>query len=227
MTQTYEVKARQTIEAIGQLLEAGIRRISVIVRHSERFFTKDAAMEPFMGLTDTGKHLAVDFGASLPSTPLPRLSSSFLGRCIETAFLIDKGFTQKNQKDLDHNITQDLLAPFYIKDMENAVVRVKKEGIHPFLRNWFDRKIEKTIMDDPETTAERLSQFMIEQIKSLEQNQIAICVSHDWNLFCLKEIKLGLAHENFGDVGYLEGLVFFEKNKKYYLTSHQTDPIPL
>ena len=111
--------------------------------------------------------------------------------------------------------------------MEKAVIRFKKEGAHQFLRNWFDRRIDETIMDNPEKTADRLSQFMIEQIKSLKKNQIAICVSHDWNLFSLKEFKLGLAHETFGDVGYLDGLVFFEQDKKYHVTSHQTEPIPV
>ena len=181
----------------------------------------------FMGLTDKGKDFAVDFGAALRPNPLPKFTSSFLGRCIETAFLIDKGFTKKNNQILDHNYLADMLAPFYIKDMESAVLRVKEQGSKLFLRNWFDNRVDKSIMENPEKTSNLLSEFMIEQIKNLKKTQISICVSHDWNIYSLKEFKLGLKHETIGEVGYLDGVVFFEKKSQYYITNYQTNPVLL
>jgi len=68
---------------------------------------------------------------------------------------------------------------------------------------------------------------MKEKIKNLKENQIAICVSHDWNIYPLKEFKLDLKLEVAGEVGYLDGLVFFEKENQYYITNFQTDPILL
>lgn len=227
MAQKYVIRAKQTIDTINQLLDSGIKKISVLMRHSERFFSDDGRMEPFMGLTDDGKQFAVDFGATIKSNPLPKLCSSFMGRCIETAFLIDKGFTQKNHLPLDHNSLENTLSPFYIKDMETALRRVEKEGSHTFLRNWFDNRIDESIMEHPEKTSDCLTRFMIDKINSLQDNQIALCISHDWNIFPLKEFKLGLQHETQGDVGYLEGVLFFEKENHYYITNHQADPILL
>ena len=227
MTLRYEVRTKQTIDTINHLLDNGIKKISALIRHSDRFFSQDARLEPYMGLTDTGKDLAVDFGATLRSSPLPKLCSSFLGRCIETAYLIDKGFTKNNEQTIGYNYLNDMLTPFYVKKIEKAIPLVEKQGSELFLRNWFDNCIDETIMENPERTSDLLSEFMIEQIKNLKENQIAICVSHDWNIFPLKEFKLGLKHETAGDVGYLDGIVFFEKKNQYYITSYQTDPILL
>ena len=227
MTQKYEVRTKQTLDTINHLLDDGIEKISVLIRHSDRFFTEDPKLEPFMGLTDDGKKFAVGFGATIRSNPLPKLCSSFLGRCIETAFLIDKGYTKKNNRTIDHNCMNDVLAPFYVKDTQKAIHLIEKQGNKIFLRNWFDNRIDESIMENPERTSDLLSEFMVEQIKKLTQNRIAICVSHDWNIFPLKEFKLGLKHETAGDVGYLDGVVFFEKENQYYITNYQTNPILL
>ena len=227
MAQKYEIRAEQTIDMIHQLLNRGIKKISVLMRHSERSFSEDARLEPFMGLTDAGKQLAVDFGAAIRPNLLPKLFSSIMGRCIETAYLIDKGFTKKNNQALEHNSIQEALSPFYINHMEKVLQQVGKIGNHAFLRNWFDNRIDESIMKNPEKTSDHLTGFMIEQIKNLKENQIALCISHDWNLFPVKEFKLGLAHETCGDVGYLEGVLFFEKENRYYITHHQSDPVLL
>lgn len=227
MTKKYELRAKQTMDTINHLIDDGIKRISLLIRHSARFFTEESRLEPFMGLTDEGKAFAFDFGAAIRPDLSPKLCSSFMGRCIETAFLIDKGFTQKNNLIIGHNCLERILTPFYVKDIEKAVPLIESQGNDLFLRNWFDNLIDDSIMESPEKTADLLSEFMVEQIKHLKKNQIAICVSHDWNIFPLKEFKLGLTHETAGDVGYLEGIVFFEKENNYYMTHSQAGPILL
>jgi broad specificity phosphatase PhoE len=227
MTLKYQVRTKQTIDTINNLLDSGIKKISVLIRHSERFFSKDARLEPFMGLTDEGKEFAVDFGVSLRAGIKPKLYSSFLGRCVETAFLIDKGFTKKNNQNIDHNSMDAMLSPFYVKDIEKAVPIIEKQGNEHFLRNWFDGLIDEAIMENPQKTADILSEFMKKKIKDLKDNQIAICVSHDWNIYPLKEFKLDLKLEAAGEVGYLDGLVFFKKGNQYYVTNYQTDPVLL
>lgn len=224
MNRKHEVKSRQTLETIHGLLEAGIQKISVILRHSDRFFSKDPRMEPFMGLTQEGKSFALDLGKSLAEKPIPRLFSSMFGRCIETAYLIDKGYTRRYKISLDHTITHEMLAPFYIKDIKQALHMVEDQGSERFIRRWFDREIDQDIMENPETTATLLSRFMTDQLDQLKDNEIALCVSHDWNIFPLKEFKLGLAHGTNGDVGYLDGVVFYEDQGRHFVTSSQAGP---
>ena len=227
MTRKYEVKSRQTLETINGLMDKGIKKISVILRHSDRFFSKEARLEPFMGLTQEGKSFALDLGKSLPKTPVPRLFSSMFGRCIETAYLIDKGYTQQHKISLDHTITHEMLAPFYIKDIKRALPIMEDQGSERFIRLWFDRKIDPGIIENPETTALMLSRYMTDHLDQLKDNEIALCVSHDWNIFPLKEFKLGLAHETNGDVGYLDGVVFYENQGQYFVTSGQAGPCPI
>lgn len=227
MNRKYEVKSRQTLETINGLLDKGIKKISVILRHSDRFFSKEARMEPFMGLTQEGKSFALELGRSLPAKPVPRLFSSMFGRCIETAYLIDKGYTYQHKVSLDHTITHEMLAPFYIKDIERALYMVEDQGSERFIRRWFDHEIDPGIMENPETTALMLSRYMTDQVDQLKDNEIALCVSHDWNIFPLKEFKLGLNHETKGDVGYLDGVVFYENQGRHFVTSCQAGPCPV
>ncbi|MBA3012173.1 MAG: histidine phosphatase family protein [Proteobacteria bacterium] len=223
----HEVRSRQTIDTITALLENGIQKISVIIRHSDRFYPKEARMEPFMGLTDEGKNFALELGRALPEQPAPKLFSSTFGRCIETAYLIDKGYTQQHKTPVSHNTTSEHLAPFYIKDIEKAIHMVEAQGSQCFIRNWFDNNIDDTIMESPEKTSAILSQYMTDRLKQLNGNEIAVCVSHDWNIFPLKEFKLKLPHETKGDVGYLDGVIFYEDCGRYFVTSFQSDPQPV
>jgi len=227
MSLQYEIRSAQTIDAINNLLDNGIQKISVLLRHSDRFFAEEARLEPFMGLTDHGKACAFDFGTAMRSNPLPKLYSSFIGRCVETAFLIDKGFTKKHSLELEHNYMEPMLSPFYVKDVPKAVPIIQQQGNKVFLRNWFNNAFGENLMEHAEKTADLLSRFMVDQIKKLQKNQIAVCVSHDWNIYPVKEFKLGLKLEKAGNVGYLDSVVFFEKNSKYYVKNFQTDPILL
>ncbi len=227
MALKYEVRAEQTIDTINKTIEHGIKKISVLIRHSDRFFSKEAKPEAFMGLTDIGKDLAFDFGLKLRSNPVPKLCSSFIGRCIETAYLIDKGYTKQNNLLIDHNYLAQMLGPLFVKDVEKVLSLVQTQETNVFLRNWFDKRIDEKLMENPEKTSDNLCEFMIEQIKSLKKNQIALCISHDWSIFPIKEFKMNLKHETSGDIGYLDGLVFFEKESKYYITNYQSDPILL
>ena len=227
MERKYELKSRQTLDAIHGLLDRGIRRMSVILRHSDRFYHEDARMEPFMGLTDPGKSYALDMGRELPGTLEPKLFSSHFGRCIETAYLIDKGYTSVHARTLPHNATKDVLAPFYIKDIERALGRMTRTGSQQFIRDWFDKAIDEDIMENPEVTAETLTGFMKENLSGLRDGQVALCVSHDWNIFPIREFKLNLPHEGAGDVGYLDGVVFFQEKNQTFALACGNDPVPL
>ncbi|HKJ97724.1 MAG TPA: histidine phosphatase family protein [Desulfotignum sp.] len=224
MNREYPVRSDQTITVIQQLLHQGITKIAAIIRHSARFYSTAPGTEPFIGLTPAGMEYALEMGQNLMPSPLPRLYSSPFGRCIETAYLIDKGFTRRHGIHILHNQPQKMLAPFYIKDIEKALNLLKEQGTHTYIRNWFNDKLDDAVMESPETTTAALTRFMLDCIEDLDDNEIAVCVSHDWNIFPLKEFALNLPHEEAGDIGYLDGVVFFEQDNKAYITSFQADP---
>ena len=227
MQRTYELKTDQTLETIKVLESRGIDRMAVILRHSERDFTDNPSHEPFMGLTDHGKSFAFDMGRNLPKKFKPRLFSSFFGRCIETAYLIDKGYSLEHGTLLDHNQTHELLAPFYIKDIEQAVTKVRKLGTRDFIRTWFDRKIDESVIILPEDTADMVCSHMVDRLKALDQNEMAVCVSHDWNLFPIKEFFLDQPFATHPHVGYMEAVILYESKGALCLCNHTHEPTPV
>jgi broad specificity phosphatase PhoE len=227
MSREYEIRSDQTLTVIQQLLNRGITRIAAIIRHSARFYSPRARMEPFMNLTPEGIQHAEKMGQNLPPSPQPLLYSSHIGRCIETAYLIDKGFFCRHGLKIPHNQVNEVLAPFYLNDIEQIIRLLKERGPNNYLRDWFDHRIDESIMGNPVTATTTITRFMLNCIDGLADNEIALCVSHDWNIFLLKEFALGLSHEEAGDVGYLDGVVFYENNGQAFVTSYQTDPQPV
>ena len=227
MIPKYEMESMTTIEKMEKIITAEPDRISLIIRHSERHFSENARMEPFMGLTENGKEESMKFGSSLGQNPRPKLFSSHSGRCIETAYLIDKGYFQKYGKVNNNVMLNSDLTPFYVKNTEKALSMVSEVGSKIFLRSWFNKEISEDIMLNPEETAHKIVQFMKQELKQLDRNEIGIFVSHDWNIYPVKEYFFGLKHEKDGAVGYLDSVFLFEKDNNFYLTSHQKDPIML
>ena len=227
MTPRYPMRSRETLDTINDLIDQGIDKMAVIMRHSDRHFHENAAMEPFMGLTENGKDAAMELGSRLPVIPHPHFYSSHFGRCIETAFLMDKGYAKEHCRFNSHNQLALPLSPFYIKDIEKAIARVEKTGSTEFLRSWFNREIPEDIMEDPEDAAKTITNFLKHIIKEMNAPGISLCVSHDWNLFPIKEYKMGLRHEDHGSVGFLESVVVFEDRGELMITNHQIKPRPL
>ncbi|MBF0201169.1 MAG: hypothetical protein HQK66_07630 [Desulfamplus sp.] len=79
-------------------------------------------------------------------------------------------------------------------------------------------------MLDPATTAETIIKFMIRQLRETRNDEIIINVSHDWNIFPIKEFTLDMPHEEAGMVGYLESVVLFEDKGRYMVASYQKSP---
>jgi len=227
MDNKYKLRSQHTIDLVRDLLGQGVDRISLILRHSDRQYSDNPRLEPFMGLNDPGKAYAFDLGKSFPLDLTPVLFSSHFGRCIETAYLIDKGFTSVTNKQLQHNTLETALTPFYVKDITTATKMLIKTGSTPFLKNWFCKTIEESIMLDPEVTANRITDFMVSRLKDLSPGQAAVCVTHDWNIFPIKYFKLGLPHENALDAGYLDAVAFFEKEERIFAAARQCDPMAI
>ncbi len=224
MNNKNNIKFERILNIVSGLRNQGIEDIAVLIRHSERHFTKEAQMEPFMTLTEKGKQYAMDFGRALGSNFIPRLYSSFFGRCIETAYLIDKGFSNHHGHVLSNPSTEGLLTPFYVLDVHKVVDEILKYGSPNFIRRWFDDQIDEKIIAKPDETAKTICNYMADHLENQKKNELTICVTHDWNIFPVKEFDLGMTHEKYGDIGYMDGLVFFKAQDAVYLTCYHVEP---
>lgn len=216
-----------TISLIKDLNKQGIDKLSLVIRHSARNYDEDIKMEPFMCLTPMGRAMALSMGELFPENFSVEFFSSYIGRCIETAYLLDKGFVRKTGGLTQDNRVADHLAPFYVKNIRKTVEIIMQQDVHTFIRNWMDGYIDETILLNAREAARQMFRFMVGGLLECEKNTLQVSVTHDWNMYLLKEYGLGLPHEQFGKVDYLEGVVIFSQNEKTYIANHQKDPVLL
>lgn len=217
----------ELISVINNLHQTGINKFSVIMRHSARYYDTDFQKEPFMPLTEEGRNLAYELGSKLPSGLSASFYSSFIGRCIETAYLIDKGYVNNSNVVTENNVVSEQIAPFYILDMQKLTGILRKQETSVFIRSWIDGHISESVLQNAKEASTTMFAYIIEKFKDVSEHAINIFVTHDWNMFLLKEFGTGLRHEDFGKIEYLEGLVLFEQHGEVFITHHQTEPKPL
>lgn len=216
----YGNKTRQLIETF---LDGGTTRGLVVVRHSVRHYDKDNPInEPFMGLTEEGKESSYQWGRSLPTSKRLSFFSSFIGRCIETAYLMDKGYVASGGVT-SSNIIEPALSPFYVRDALRFFEAYLKEP--NFLSGWFNRNIPPDILDPPEQVALKIKGFCEKRLSgNIPSDRIDICVTHDWNLYVLRWYFWGIYPGPHEKVDYLDGLIFFRDGRHNYVavSGHET-----
>jgi broad specificity phosphatase PhoE len=182
-------------------------------------------LEPFMNLTDTGRDMAFRLGENLPENFSLRFFSSYIGRCIETAYLIDKGFVKKTGSLTENNRVVEVMSPFYVRDLKELGKSILSRDVFGLIRAWIDGYIPETVMMNAAEASRTMVKFVEGCLCESERNTLNVSVTHDWNIYLLKEFCLGLPHEDYGKIAYLEGIVFFEKNNELFAANYQTDPV--
>ncbi len=204
-------------------IEKNVSRLIAVIRHSSRHYSETPSAEPFMGLTEEGKISAYRWGKLLPAKMRISFFSSFIGRCIETAYLVDKGYITAGGTTF-HNIIETSLSPYYVRDAGRFLETCT--DLDDFFTSWFAGKIPPEIIDHPRDVAKQMAMFCMERLApgATGQSDMDICVTHDWNLFAAKEYLLGMNHEIHDTVDYLDGVILFAKNGKCYITCPGNDP---
>jgi broad specificity phosphatase PhoE len=224
MRETTKRPGQDTLDVIRDLRSQGTHSTVVILRHSARHYDLEKLeKEAFFELTDEGKEFADEFGRSLPTDSLLRLFSSYAVRCVETAYLIERGNISQGGKTETNRITKKLIT-FFAIDSNAAMHRNVEKGDAGFFRDWFDHKIPLDVMADPRESAEVLLSHLIRSLDEIPEAHIDIHVSHDWHIYLLKECFLDLTIEDMGGAEYLEGVILYRDGSDLYLTNHQTDP---
>lgn len=214
---------QETLNVINELNRQGISKLSVIMRHSARNYDEDLKMEPFMWLTEEGKQFATSLGENLPENRRLRFFSSYIGRCIESAYLIDKGYLKTGGKTENPVVSKEV-SPFYVLDLKKTIGIIMKQDVFTFIRNWIDGGIDDSVLMNAEASARQMMSFMAGNLNDSPEGTLDICITHDWNMYLMKEFGLGLDHETYGKIDYLEGVVIFENSGDLYITNHQKSP---
>jgi hypothetical protein len=186
------------------------RVVGLLVRHAERFPIVDAANPTQAELTPAGRAAAETLGARLEGFSRVRLFHSPVKRCQQTAEGIARG---AESAGLAVTLVgpQDPLGIDYILDLAEAGRLTALHGDH-FVRLWFSGQIlARVIRPAAEIAAEKLAYLTARLDDDAGLGRLDLHVSHDWNTIILRELMLGVRHEEAGWLTYLDGVAFERK----------------
>jgi broad specificity phosphatase PhoE len=195
------------LSSLHQVPGSGRARRSVLafIRHSARHYGQ-AENDLDNPLSELGRALCHRFGGALPAWGEFSTRSSMSGRCIETAELI--GTSHGRPRALPHQVTEELSA-FYVRDMRRVGGMMKHLTPQETLRRWFAGDVPPEIMAPPREAAARLMAAITDRLAAAPSDHLMLCVSHDWSIYLLRHVVLGLRYGEHPPAEYLDGLAFW------------------
>jgi broad specificity phosphatase PhoE len=214
------------VEHLEGLRERGVDRALAVIRHSAREYAtgRHDLENP---LTEEGRAMALGFGQRLPAGWTVRAYSSPVPRCVDTAELILEGHRSKGGAVERQRVVEGL-GLFFILDQRKMfrLMRDVHGGGPAFIRAWCEGQVPEDVVIPARDTA-RIMLSMLASKLPPAASSLAVGVSHDFNLFMLREQLLGMRHEDHGHVEYLEGLVVFEDAVGLWVEAAGMAPVPL
>ena len=207
-----------TIALLKSVFDDGVDHAAALIRHSAREFEpgRHDLMNP---LTDEGRVLAREFGAALPKRLLVRGYASPADRCVETVQLILDGHSKTGGRITRHRPVE-ALGVFYVLDqmkMYRAMTSIDGQ-VGSFLQRWFDGGIADDVMMPANLAAKIVGRVVAGKLEApLERPQLDICVSHDMSLYLVRDRLLGLGVTDSGSVDFLDGVVFYERDRALWM----------
>ena len=202
--------------------------VALLIRHAERFPIVDAANPTQAELNPAGRAAAETLGARFEGFSRLRLFHSPVTRCQQTAECIARG---ADSAGLPVTLVgpQDPLGIDYILDLAEAGRLTALHGDH-FVRLWFSGQIPvRVIRPAAEIAAEKLAYLTARLDDDADPGRLDIHISHDWNTIILRELMLGVRHEEAGWLDYLDGVAFEPKPgalRAVYRDRTVTRPLP-
>ncbi|MCC5887744.1 MAG: histidine phosphatase family protein [Gammaproteobacteria bacterium] len=219
---TDSLHGERTTALIDGLWSEGIRRMTLLMRHSAREYApgKHDLANP---LTEEGRRLAHLFGTRLRPELALRAYASPVARCEDTAELIHAAHRERGGRGRGGARPVEGLGVFYVLDQMKMfkAMSTSTEGMGSFVRAWLDGRVPEDIMLPAELAARSLLKMLTARLATQEASPaLDICVSHDLTLYLMREVCLGLSREQHGDVLYLDGMVVFERDGDWWAATH-------
>jgi broad specificity phosphatase PhoE len=181
---------------------------AAMIRHGERQPFNSATDPTKALLTDEGKRAARALGAGLSGFDRVRLFHSPVERCRQTAECIAEGAAAKG---LSVSIAgpSDALGFGYTRDMPKAI-QMYSAMDHGFIDHWFSGRVPDSVIADPSLLVEETLAHITRHLGESDGpgRRLDLHVSHDWNILAMRELLLGITHEQSGWLTFLDGLGF-------------------
>lgn len=181
---------------------------AAFLRHAERHPIEDVGDPTKAELTDAGHRAAEAFGARVRGFDCVRLFHSPVKRCQQTAEAITRGIASRGGS-VEIAGPEDALGIDYIRNVREAGRLTLLHGDH-FVRLWFGGEIAREVIDHATQIAALKLRHVAERLRQPcpQGRRLDLHVSHDWNILVLRELLVGVRHEDAGWLDYLDGVAF-------------------
>jgi hypothetical protein len=125
-------------------------------------------------------------------------------RCAETARGIAQGADAVGVAAIVVGHDPGLGDPF-LRDRQRALALAEELGPR-FLRHWFEGRVAASVLQEHQEAAAQQLAVWAHHVETTEIDSAVILVSHDWNLALVREVVLGIRHEDAWP-HFLEGVV--------------------
>lgn len=184
------------------------RAVAAVMRHAARHPIADPQRPEVAELTPAGCEAAENFGQQLRGFARLRLFHSPVNRCRQTAECIALGAERAGVR-VEWQGPQRQLGIEYIRDLAEAGRLTMQHGEH-FVRLWFNGEVPINVIDEARRIADEKSAFVGRHLAQVAHvpGALDLHVSHDWNIIALRELYVGVRHEEAGWLSFLDGVVF-------------------
>jgi len=200
---------------------------AAMIRHGERQAFGSTTDPTKALLTDEGKRAARVLGTGIRGFTHLRLFHSPVERCRQTAQCIGEGAAESGLSVSMAGPAEEL-GFGYTRDMPKAI-QMYSAMDHSFIAHWFSGRVPDSVIADPALLVEQTLAHITARLAEPEPRgrRLDIHVSHDWNILAMRELLLGITHEDAGWLGFLDGLSFarHERNgleARYHTGRHQS-----
>jgi hypothetical protein len=202
---------------------------AAFLRHAKRFPITDESEPTLAEITPEGAASAEALGAAIRGFDCVRIFHSPVKRCRQTAECIARGLAAAGVP-VEVAGPEDALGIDYILDLKEAGRLTVKHGDH-FVRLWFTGQIPATVVRAAEEIAVRKLAHLTQRLQDpcARGRRLDLHVSHDWNIIILRELMLGVCHEQAGWLDFLDGVAFVPESgglRAVYRDCSVTRPLP-
>lgn len=195
-------------------LPAGTAAAAAIMRHAARHPIADPSQPAVAEITEEGAKAAETFGAGISGFDAVRLFHSPVTRCRQTTECIARGAVRAGLK-VEVAGPRDELGIDYIVDLVEAGRLSQLHG-HDFVRLWFQGQVPPAVIRPVRQVAAPMLELISGRLREPAKRgrRLDLHVSHDWSIIILRELLLGLRHEDTGWLTFLDGVAFVDEATK-------------
>lgn len=195
-------------ELLATLHATRAERTAALLRHAARHPIIDPREPLAAELTPAGRQDAEAFGARISGFDRLRLFHSPVKRCQQTAECVAAGAARAGLAVELAGAQPELGVPYILNQIETG--RMSGQHGEHFVRLWFTNQVsEQLILRAPDIARRKLAYLNAKLAEPAHGGRrLDLHISHDWNVLILRELLLGVRHEDAGWAPFLDGVVF-------------------